>query len=66
MISTKEAIAGAVLGAAVGLASIGLITWLAISGINEAHDVAHATRVAHDETRVDLAECRKQVNSATN
>ncbi len=39
---------------------------VAILGIlwitKEATDVVSATRVAHDETRVELAECRKQVN----
>ncbi len=45
-----------------------ILTVVAIGGsvlvARSATSVVSATRVAHDETRVELAECRKQVNSA--
>ena len=72
MISVREALLGAVLVAAFGIAGMGVITYVSISVIFEAYDDADATRDAlqvswdaHHETRVDLAACLK-VNEPTN
>ena len=63
MISIREAIAGAVLIAVVGIASIFLVTYLSINGISEKNDTITATRVAHYETKAELADTLTELSS---
>jgi len=66
MISIKEALVGAVLVTALGMAGMTVLARVSLDIINEVHDKLDATRVAHDETRVLLIECRRKVHKLTN
>ncbi len=72
MISVREALLGAVLVAAFGVAGMCILTYISASIITEGHDKLDATRDAlqvswdaHHETRVELAACLK-INEPTN